>query len=52
MPRILLIDDDKRLHELLTGYLDQNGFTSREPPTVTGARERWRPRRSTSFCST
>jgi len=31
MPRVLLIDDDKRLHELLTAYLEQNGFT------VTGA---------------
>src|SRR3954464_3280395 len=31
MPRILLIDDDKRLHELLTAYLEQNGFQ------VTGA---------------
>src|SRR6266699_3749808 len=31
MPRVLLIDDDKRLHELLTTYLEQNGFT------VTGA---------------
>jgi len=27
MPRVLLIDDDKRLHELLTTYLEQNGFT-------------------------
>jgi DNA-binding response OmpR family regulator len=26
MPRVLLIDDDKRLHELLTTYLEQNGF--------------------------
>jgi DNA-binding response OmpR family regulator len=25
-PRILLIDDDRRLHELLTAYLTQNGF--------------------------
>jgi DNA-binding response OmpR family regulator len=25
-PRILLIDDDRRLHELLTTYLTQNGF--------------------------
>src|SRR5687768_8884062 len=24
--RILLIDDDARLHELLASYLDQNGF--------------------------
>jgi DNA-binding response OmpR family regulator len=31
MPRVLLIDDDKRLHELLTTYLEQNGFA------VTGA---------------
>jgi DNA-binding response OmpR family regulator len=31
MPRVLLIDDDKRLHELLTTYLEQNGFS------VTGA---------------
>ncbi|HKQ71971.1 MAG TPA: response regulator transcription factor [Polyangiaceae bacterium] len=31
MPRVLLIDDDKRLHDLLTTYLEQNGFT------VTGA---------------
>jgi DNA-binding response OmpR family regulator len=31
MPRVLLIDDDKRLHELLTTYLEQNGFN------VTGA---------------
>jgi DNA-binding response OmpR family regulator len=31
MPRVLLIDDDRRLHELLTAYLEQNGFT------VTGA---------------
>ncbi|HEX9294936.1 MAG TPA: response regulator, partial [Polyangiaceae bacterium] len=31
MPRVLLIDDDRRLHELLTTYLEQNGFT------VTGA---------------
>jgi DNA-binding response OmpR family regulator len=27
MPRVLLIDDDKRLHELLMTYLEQNGFT-------------------------
>jgi DNA-binding response OmpR family regulator len=27
MPRVLLIDDDKRLHELLTTYLEQNGFS-------------------------
>jgi DNA-binding response OmpR family regulator len=27
MPRVLLIDDDKRLHELLATYLEQNGFT-------------------------
>ena len=26
MPRVLLIDDDKRLHELLATYLEQNGF--------------------------
>jgi DNA-binding response OmpR family regulator len=32
MPNVLLIDDDKRLHELLTEYLEQNGFA------VTGAR--------------
>src|SRR5215468_3600631 len=25
--RLLLIDDDTRLHELLASYLDQNGFT-------------------------
>jgi len=25
--RVLLIDDDARLHELLASYLDQNGFT-------------------------
>ena len=31
MPSVLLIDDDRRLHELLTSYLEQNGFT------VTGA---------------
>src|SRR5678815_1863304 len=31
MPRVLLIDDDKRLHELLLTYLEQNGFS------VTGA---------------
>ncbi|HEY3594680.1 MAG TPA: response regulator transcription factor [Polyangiaceae bacterium] len=31
MPRVLLIDDDRRLHELLSAYLEQNGFT------VTGA---------------
>jgi len=27
MPRVLLIDDDKRLHELLSTYLEQNGFS-------------------------
>ena len=27
MPRVLLIDDDKRLHELLVTYLEQNGFS-------------------------
>jgi DNA-binding response OmpR family regulator len=27
MPNVLLIDDDKRLHELLTEYLEQNGFS-------------------------
>ena len=27
MPRVLLIDDDRRLHELLSSYLEQNGFT-------------------------
>ncbi len=31
MTRLLLIDDDARLHELLTSYLEQNGFS------VTGA---------------
>jgi DNA-binding response OmpR family regulator len=31
MPRVLLIDDDRRLHELLSTYLEQNGFA------VTGA---------------
>jgi DNA-binding response OmpR family regulator len=31
MPKVLLIDDDRRLHELLSAYLEQNGFT------VTGA---------------
>ena len=31
MPRVLLIDDDRRLHELLLSYLEQNGFS------VTGA---------------
>src|SRR5512143_1497909 len=25
--RVLLIDDDTRLHDLLASYLDQNGFT-------------------------
>ena len=33
MTRILLIDDDVRLHELLTSYLEQNGFS------VTGAHD-------------
>src|SRR5260370_35799254 len=32
MPRVLLIDDDKRLHELLTTYLEQNGFSVMGPP--------------------
>jgi DNA-binding response OmpR family regulator len=32
MPNVLLIDDDKRLHELLAEYLEQNGFS------VVGAR--------------
>jgi len=27
MPSVLLIDDDRRLHELLCSYLEQNGFT-------------------------
>src|SRR6516165_4273631 len=31
MPSVLLIDDDRRLHELLLTYLEQNGFN------VTGA---------------
>jgi DNA-binding response OmpR family regulator len=31
MPSVLLIDDDRRLHELLLTYLEQNGFS------VTGA---------------
>jgi DNA-binding response OmpR family regulator len=30
--RVLLIDDDARLHELLAGYLDQNGFTVTSAP--------------------
>jgi DNA-binding response OmpR family regulator len=32
MARVLLIDDDRRLHELLSAYLEQNGFTVRGAP--------------------
>ena len=41
-PHILVIDDDRRIRELLQSYLAENGFRVSVAQTVAAARERMR----------
>ena len=41
-PHILVIDDDRRIRELLQSYLADNGFRVRVAPTAAQAREKMR----------
>jgi two-component system phosphate regulon response regulator OmpR len=41
-PHILVIDDDRRIRELLQSYLSENGFRVSVAPTASAARERMR----------
>ena len=50
--RVLLIDDDTRLPELLGSYLEQNGVILATPPTGHGVWRCWTKARGTRCCST
>src|SRR5688572_33281965 len=41
-PHILVIDDDRRIRELLQSYLAENGFRVSVAPTAAAARDRMR----------